>query len=346
MDFYTILKACYREGIAPFALYSQMCDLCKGNLKLHKKTRALYALYSNRDVFKEISLCKEVDFTVGSQLCVCIKRCNKVEQACLTDVARLLHPDWDLPAIAEGSVAAPKIKTPKAEVKKEKGVRVVPKRNAFAPAPAQNIPTPSPQANKTPRQRKAKKISVVKISSLTSDLVVKTSATATDFKVHVLQNGTWTARTKGIGKYTDMAYINLDGVVADEIQCLIPQEKYTALWLDKVQGSLTVEDDKNCFSNVRITLASGKLRCKLYSPSTFLACRVAEVDVQYNAPRNGALEIRNGLGDVNVALQGVGRVDDKLCAIHGKVENRHTPQTSGSSVRLKTTVEYGDIYVR
>ena len=59
MDFYAALKACYREGISPFALYSQMCDLCKGDLKLYEKSRILYGVYSNRDIFKEISLCKE-----------------------------------------------------------------------------------------------------------------------------------------------------------------------------------------------------------------------------------------------------------------------------------------------
>ena len=347
MDFYTVLKACYRAGIAPFALYSQMSDLCKGDFKLRKKARVLYDLYRKRDIFKDISLCEEVNFTVGANLCVCIKKCTKEEQACLTEVARLLHPDWKLDASNGESASVPKIKAPKAENKKEVGVRIVPKRNAFAPPAPKATPQKVQQApaKNAPNKRKPKKVNVVKISSLASALVVKTSATVTDFEVHVLQNGVWMDRKTGIGKYTDMVYINLDGVVADKIQCVIPKEKYAALWLDKVQGSLTVEDDLDCFAKASITLAAGELRCKLSCSSVFLSGRVAEVSVQYNTYRNGSLEIRNGLGDVKIALQGVDRMEEKLYVIHGKLENRYARQTNGCALILKGAVEYGDVYV-
>ena len=345
MDFYTVLKTCYRQGITPFELYSQMSDLCKGDFKLYEKSRVLYGLYSKRDVFKEISLCEEVDFTVGSKLCV--KKCTKAERACLMDVARFLHPAWSLDELNDESESVPKIKTPKAEVKKDAGVRIAPKHNFFAPTPALKVPPAKPvqkPVKNTPQ--KQKKSNVVKISSLASDLVVKTSAAATDFEVYVLQNGIWTERKTGIGKHADMVYINLDGVVADKIRCVIPQEKYTTFWLDKVQGILTVEDDADCFAKMSITLASGVLNCKFSCGSAFLSGRVADISVQYTARRCGTLEIRGGLGDVKIGLQGVGSINDRIFAIHGKVENRYIQQANGRALTLKTSVEYGDIYVR
>jgi hypothetical protein len=346
MDFYSVLQACYKKDITPFALYSQMCDLCKGDLKLYEKSRVLYVLYSNRDIFSEISLCEESDFVMGSQVCSYVKRCTKIEQACLTEVARLLHPDWKLDASDSESAYVVKIKTPKVENKKGAGVRVAPKFNAF-----QTPKNPTPQAQQTPvkntpHKRKPKKSNVVKIYSLASDLVVKTSAAATDFEVYVLQNGIWTERKTGIGKHADMVYINLDGVVADKIRCVIPQEKYTAFWLDKVQGILTVEDDADCFAKMSITLASGVLNCKFSCGSAFLSGRVADISVQYTARRCGTLEIRGGLGDVKIGLQGVGSINDRIFAIHGKVENRYIQQANGCALTLKTSVEYGDIYVR
>ena len=347
MDFYSVLQACYKKDITPFALYSTMSDLCKGDLELKEQANILYRLYQQGDIFNEISLCSEADFKAGTQVCAYVKRCTRMEQACLTEVARLLHPNWALNTPDCESVGVLKIKTPKAEGKKGGDVGIVPKHNFFAPTPALKVPPAKPvqkPVKNTPQ--KQKKSNVVKISSLASDLVVKTSAAATDFEVYVLQNGIWTERKTGIGKHADMVYINLDGVLADKIRCVIPQEKYTAFWLDKVQGILTVEDDADCFAKMSITLASGVLNCKFSCGSAFLSGRVADISVQYTARRCGTLEIRGGLGDVKIGLQGVGSINDRIFAIHGKVENRYIQQANGCALTLKTSVEYGDIYVR
>ena len=78
MDFYSILQACYKKDITPFALYSTMSDLCKGDLELKEHANILYRLYQQRDIFNEISLCCEADFKAGTQVCAYVKRCTMI----------------------------------------------------------------------------------------------------------------------------------------------------------------------------------------------------------------------------------------------------------------------------
>ena len=68
MDFYSILQACYKKDIAPFALYSIMSDLCKGDLGLKEQADILYRIYQRGDIFNEISLCGEYPLFCQRQL--------------------------------------------------------------------------------------------------------------------------------------------------------------------------------------------------------------------------------------------------------------------------------------
>ena len=65
-----------------------MSDLCKGDLKLKEQTETLYKLYKERDIFDEISLCKEDSFALF------LEQYSQKERACLKMVAGFIHPMW------------------------------------------------------------------------------------------------------------------------------------------------------------------------------------------------------------------------------------------------------------
>ena len=140
MDFYGLLKSCYKEGISPFALYSQMCDLCKGDLKLKAKTLTLYAVYRERDIFQEIASCKEE----GEDISAYLQGYALEEQRCLWAVVRLLHPTWRVSAPTQSEtvkkVKAPPRQPPK-QVRGQKRLQHIPAplitpMQAPAPLPA------------------------------------------------------------------------------------------------------------------------------------------------------------------------------------------------------------------
>ena len=338
MDFYCLLKTCYKEGISPFALYSQMCDLCKGDLKLKGKTQTLYAVYRQRDIFQEIASFKE-----EGEADAYIKGYALDEQRCLWEVARLLHSTWNSSAPAQ-SERVQKVKAPPRQNPKQKGAE-----NGFQRIPApllmpMQAPAPPPAPAKKKAQQAVKK-ETLHISNLLSDLTVQTSASVTDFQIQTLQNGVWTTRNKGIGKHSTSVYINLDGVVADKIQLLLPQKKYSVLFLDKAHGDLTVEDKADSFERVSITQDSGKLCCECSARKVYIGGRATDIALHYTAYRFSEVEIRNTLGDVRIDLHNVGAtMQEKVFAPNGNVNNART-STNGCTVMLKAVTTYGDINI-
>jgi hypothetical protein len=345
MDFCDLLKACYKDGIAPFALYSQMCDLCKGDLKLKEQAQTLYRLYGQVDIFHDISTCATAE--AGGQVGVVayVEKYSPKEQSCLWSVVRLLHPEWTILTDAK-SESVQKVQAPKRQPQKP-----AVNRNAFQnPSPIVLAPTitPQPKATPAPAKQKAKKTAAGKetlhISNMLSELLIQTTATEMDFRIQILQNGVWTEQKKGIGKHGGNVYINLDGIVADQIHLLLPQRKYATLYVDKVHGDLTVEDKADSFGRVSITLESGRLKGELSASKVFVGGRATEIELQYTAHRFGEVEIRNTLGNIRIDLQNVSKMQEKVFAVHGTVRNTHT-STNGKTLLLKAVTNYGDIEI-
>ena len=337
MDFCDLLKACYKDRIAPFVLYSQMCDLCKGDLKLKEQAQTLYRLYGQVDIFRNISTCSTIEE-------VCLQKYSLIEQRCLWAVVRFLHSEWEIPADTK-SESVQRVQAPKRQPQKQ-----AVHRNAFQnPSPIALAPTitPQPKATPAPTKPKAKKAvgkETLHISNMLSELVIQTSAAETDFHIRILQNGVWTEQKKGIGKHGGNVYINLDGIVADQIHLLLPQRKYATLYVDKVHGDLTVEDKADCFAKVSLTHGSGRLKGELSASKVFIGGRATEIELQYTAHRFGEVEIRNTLGNIRIGFQNVGNIQEKVFAVHGTVRNTHT-STNGKPLFLKAVTNYGDIEI-
>ena len=341
MDFFILLKTCYCEGISPFSLYSQMCDFCKGDLKLKAQVEVLYDLYRQRDVFHEISDCDEHEGGGRLGIAAYLQRYSAAEQKCLWAVVRLLHEEWTIPSVQSERVE--RVKVPQRQRQKQ-GVH----RDGFQPqagflaAPVGNAPATASPANKPPKKGAARE--TLHVSNMVSDLHIQTSVNETDFHILTLQNGAWTTRSGGVGRCGANVYINLDGVVADQICLLLPQKKYATLFVDKVHGGLTVEDGADCFEKVRISHESGKLSCAVSARDVFIDGRATEIELNYTALRGGNVDIKTTLGDVRVGLRNVERLQEKVVAVHGNVRNAHTA-TNGRSVTLKAVTSYGDIEI-
>ena len=145
MDFYTLLKICYKKGIPPFALYSQMCDLCKGDLKLKEQAQNLYLLHKRVDIFHDISTCCAAEDGAQSTIGAYFQKYSSSEQRCLWAVVRLLHPEWEIPTEKQ-SVSVKKVQVPKRQAQKQAA-----HRNAFQnPSPLVLAPAITPQPKATP----------------------------------------------------------------------------------------------------------------------------------------------------------------------------------------------------
>ena len=339
MNFYDLLKACYRDEASPFALYSQMCDLCKGDLKLKAKVELLYEVYRKRDIFKEIAACDD-----GAGVITCVQSYSSSEQSCLWDVARLLRPEWGLSAPVQ-SESAKKVKVPQRKVSKQvvhqKGFQG---QAGALVAPARNSPA---VVGPTPAKKRLKGLvgaETLYISNMLSDLTIQTSASVVDFSIRTLQNGVWTTRVGGVGKHGMNVYINLDGIVAESIVLLLPQKKYATLYVDKVSGELWLEDQADCFDRINVTLASGKLYCEASARTVYIGGRATDIELSYTAIRCGNVEIKNTLGDVRIALNNVGVVQEKLVAVHGSVKNAYSG-INGKSLLLKVVTDYGNVEI-
>ena len=347
MNFYNLLKSCYHEAITPFELYSQMCDLCKGDLELKTQTRILYCLYKGVDIFYDISTCNTAEDGDQTKLFAYVKKYSSAEQRCLWAVVQLLHPNLTIPTNMQSSVVlkaqTPKRQNLKREVNK-KGFQNPPA--VVTPpqvTPMQVIPAKKPLQAKA-KAKKALNKETLHVSNLLSDLVIQTTTTVPDFRIMVLRNGVLTELKKNIAKRGENVYINLDDVIADKIHLQMPERKYTVLHVNKVNGNLEVEDNADCFGRVNITLESGRIYCKVSAGNVYIGGRATEIDLQYTAQRFGNVDIRNVLGDVRISLKNVGNLQEKVFAVHGIVKKAHVP-TGGNFLTLKAITNYGNVEI-
>ena len=342
MNFYNLLKNCYHEGISPFELYSQMSDLCKGDLELKDQVQTLYCLYKVVDIFYDISTCNTAEDGVQTKLFAYVEKYSSVEQRCLWAVVQLLHPNLAIPTDMQSAVAQ-KAQTPKRQNLKQE----VNKKGFQNQSPVVTPPQVIPVKNPLPIKAKVKKAvnkETLHVSNLLSDLIIQTAHAVPDFRITVLRNGVWSALKKNIAKRGANVYINLDDVVADKIRLQIPERKYTALHVNKVNGDLEVEDNADCFGWINITLESGRVYCKVSAGNVYIGGRAAGIDLQYTADRFGNVDIRNVLGDVRIGLNNFGNIQEKVFAAHGIVKNTYVP-TGGNFLTLKVVTNYGNVEI-
>ena len=212
MEFYTLLKSCYKSGVSPFMLRSLMADLCKGNIKLSRQIECLYQLHKQSDIFAKISLCTQTDF---EQL---VKGYTTEQATCVYAVAKLLHSEWQIVQPSSNSTVR-KIKVQKANPTTTP-INIAPPQ-LTSPAPQ----TPKNKAVKQPVKKVAKgkgggrpfaKAKNVYITSLLSNLQITTCKGGVDLEIRVVENGKYKTLKSGIIKRSDRVYINVENVVADQ----------------------------------------------------------------------------------------------------------------------------------
>lgn len=347
MDFYCALKSCYRKGMSPFALYSELLDLCKGDIKLKNEIDCFYQLYKRGDIFEKISLCNQNQF---DEL---VKSYDKKEKDCLFSVAMLLHNDWNLTA-SKGESKKVKIKVQRAAQSVQQGKskkRPLLNNLAIIKPVAQNKPVlankPVQKAKKANKVKKAvitprKKI---KVSSLLSNVDITTCLGAADIEMRVVQNGRWTSLNKGIIRRKDCTYINVDGIVADKIEILVPKGKYESLEVNKIHGDLSIVDRNDCFEKVIVNLNSGKLVAVLGARSIITNVVAGRVYLEHQPTENANLEILNEVGGVRVLLLSVKKANFNLVSSFGNITNKFQQNSKGVDLTIKVRSKYGNVYV-
>jgi hypothetical protein len=211
MNFYSVLQACYKKDITPFALYSTMSDLCKGDLELKEQANILYRLYQQEDVFNEISLCGEDGFDAY------LTKYTSKERMCLNSVARLIHPGWTVDYESKHSnrqkvkiqrVVSNTTKAPqKVFLKQNNNVQ----RQVAAPPKVQNnnrVQLLAKYIAQTPKKTAAKRD--IEIKSLLSDVIVFIDSNVTDVDISVYNTGKWCCYNGGIIRRKTCTYINVE----------------------------------------------------------------------------------------------------------------------------------------
>lgn len=346
MEFTSILQTCYKKRITPFALYSAMLDLCKGDLELKGQVEVLYKLYNQRDIFDEISLCKEDSFALF------LEQYSQKERACLKMVAGFIHPMWTVKderknssrqkvkiqrAISNTTKTPQKVflqqnnnlqrqvvNPPKVKVPNNNGVKIL----------ANNI---APNPKKTAKRS-------MEIKSLLSDMIVIVDSNATDIDISVYNAGKWRCYKGGIIKRKTCTYINVEEEIVEKIKIVMPNEKYARLNLYKVSGDLTFIDRENCFEEVSIFGSVGKIDCYTSAKSIYASTGAGDIKIDYVAVQDGKIDLRNTLGDVSVQTFFVKTIEKKLFSKKGAIQCGHK-QIAGHSVLIKVNTKCGNINV-
>ena len=344
MEFYTLLKSCYKSGVSPFMLRSLMADLCKGNIKLSRQIECLYQLHKQSDIFAKISLCTQTDF---EQL---VKGYTTEQATCVYAVAKLLHSQWQIVQPSSNSTVR-KIKVQKAN----------PTTTPINIAPPQ-LTSPAPQApkNKAVKQP-AKKVAKCKgggspfakaknvyITSLLSNLEITTCKGGVDFEIRVLENGKCKTLKSGIIKRSDRVYINVENVVADKIEVVIPKDVYGLLEINKVSGNLFITDKNHCFEKVIANLCSGHFNASVTASSVTANVLAGRVWVEHTALSNSNIEITNQIGGVTLILLCSKNATFNLLSGNGVVTNRYRNGKNKmqiGQVNAKIKSKYGNIDV-
>lgn len=339
MKFYLTLKECYKKGMTPFELYSIMSDLCGSDLKLKREIDYLYASYKQRDIFEQISRCSKDEFDL------LLKEYDKKFVGVVISVANLLHPEWKMECKSE-SIEDKRVKANKV-ISNNLTSRSVPLIKQSMPK-AQKIVNAKQKALNVKRQRNMfyatqKSIS---INSFLSNVEITTRAGVVDFEIRTFQNCKWTVVNKGILKRRDYVYINIEKIIADKIEIIIPKDKYKEIKVDKIHGNLTITDNNDCFGGVIVNLNSGNLKSYVSSEITMINVVAGEVLVEYNSIITGKVDIRNGIGGVKLFLHNVKKAIFNLMSMLGQEINRFKPgKLNGKDLEVNIKSKYGDIEV-
>lgn len=329
MDLYLALTTCYKQNIHPFELYSALLDICKGNLALKEHVETLYKLCKQKDIFVEISNCTQTDF---SSL---LQSYDAPTRDCLVSVARLLHPDWDMSTANIGS---------------SKQIAKV-QNGEVSPAP-QVVETPAQsQIKQLPKEatcKNSESLSVekqsIKITSLVSSLDVITSHTIEEFQVRVCQNGVWIACRDCIIKRQNVIFVNVENVVANKVEVLIPKGKYSTLTINKVCGELRIVDTDNCFDDISFAVSSGNVSCYTSARHVQAKVKVGKVALEYIALGEGAVQVNNDLGGVRISTFFVKNINGKIFSQKGKISNKHK-SAKGWDIRANIKAKYSDVEI-
>ena len=347
MDFYSVLQACYKKDITPFALYSTMSDLCKGDLELKEQANILYRLYQQGDVFNEISLCDEDGFNAY------LTKYTSKERMCLNSVARLMHPRWKVNYESKPSNRQ-KVKLQRViSNKKVPSHKVLLQQNNNAPRKVVNPPKIKIQNNIgvqllaqyiAPKPKKVVAKRSVEIKSILSDVEILTSVTATEVEICVHNAGKCLYRKSGIIRRKTCVYINVEEVVADKIEITLPKDKYAQLKVYKVGGNLNVIDKENCFEELSICGNVGEINCYTSAKSVYANTQAGNICLEYVALQDGKIDLWNTLGEVKVATSFVKKIAGELFSQKGTVRNIHK-QSVGYTITMKIKSKYGDVTI-
>ena len=347
MDFYSVLQACYKKDITPFALYSIMSDLCKGDLELKEQANILYRLYQQGDIFNEISLCDEDGFNAY------LTKYTSKERMCLNCVARLMHPGWTVDYESKPSNKQ-KVKSQRVISNKKAPTRkglLQPNNNVQRKAV--NPPKIKIQNNigvqllaqhiaSKPKTMAAKRS--VEIKSILSDMEILTGATATDVEICVHNAGKCFYHKGGIIRRNTCVYINVEEVLADKIEIVLPKDKYAQLKVYKVGGNLSVIDKENCFEELSICGNVSDIGCYTSAKNVYANTQAGDIYLEYVALQEGKIDLWNTLGEVKVATSFVTKIAGELFSQKGTVRNIHK-QSVGYTITMKIKSKYGDVTI-
>lgn len=329
MDLYLALTTCYKQDLSPFELYSALLDICKGNLALKEQVETLYKLCKQKDIFVEISNCTQTDF---SSL---LQSYDAPTRDCLVSVARLLHPDWDMSTANIGSS--------KQIAKVQNGEVSTAPQAVETPAQSQIKQLPKEAICKNSESLSVEKQSI-KITSLVSSLDVITSHTMEEFQVRVCQNGVWITCWDCISRRQNTICVNVENLVTDKVEVLIPKGKYNALTINKVCGELRIIDTDDCFENISLDVSSGNVSCYTSAKHVQAKVKVGKVVLEYIALCEGDIQVSNDLGGVRISTFFVKNINGKITSQKGEVTNKHQA-ISGYDIHLNVKAKYSNVEV-
>jgi hypothetical protein len=184
----------------------------------------------------------------------------------------------------------------------------------------------------------------VEIKSILSDVEILTSATATDVEICVHNAGKCFYRNSGIIRRKSCVYINVEEVVADKIEILLPKDKYAQLKVYKVSGDLNIIDKENCFEELSVCGNVGEINCYTSARNVYANTQAGNICLEYVALQDGRIDVWNTLGEVQVKTSFVKKIVGGFFSQKGTVRNIHK-QSVGYTITMKIKSKYGDVTI-
>ena len=120
-----------------------------------------------------------------------------------------------------------------------------------------------------------------------------------------------------------LAEENVEEVLADKIEIVLPKDKYGQLKVYKVSGNLSVIDKENCFEELSICGNVGDINCYTSAKSVYANTQAGDIYLEYVALQEGKIDLWNTLGEVKVATSFVKKIAGELFSQKGTVRNIH-----------------------